>query len=114
MYRSKSMKIQTLAAMLLLLFLVSCGSTSNSFSQEEVLRNATDTPAYFESPVSVPGERICKSPLKDPRDGTEISFIRASWPMADYEVPLGKYGVKGTELLRVNCESGEVVGIVKR
>lgn len=103
-----------LCAALAFFFLVSCGTTSNSFTQEEVLRNATDTPAYFESPVKVPGERICKSPLTDPRDGTKISFLRASWPMADYEVPRGKYGVKGTELLRVNCETGEVVGIVKR
>lgn len=104
-----------LFAALFFLFFTSCGSTSNSFTQEEVLRKATDTPAYFESPaVSVPGERICKSPLTDPRDGTKISFLRASWPMADFEVPSGKYGVKSTELLRVNCETGEAVGVVKR
>jgi hypothetical protein len=98
----------------MLLFLVSCGSTSNSFIQKEVLRNATDTPAYFESPVSFPGERVCKSPMTDPRNGTKINFIRSSWPMADYEVPTGKYGVKSNELLRVNCETGEVVGIVRQ
>lgn len=103
-----------LFAALFFLFFTSCGSTSNSFTQEEVLRKAIDTPAYFDSPVSVPGERICKSPLTDPRDGTKISFLRASWPMADFEVPSGKYGVKSTELLRVNCETGEAVGVVKR
>ena len=100
--------------LVLFVLLVGCGTTSNSFTSQEVVRNATDTPAYFENPAAVPGEKICKSPLIDPRDGTEISFLRASWPMADYEVPSGKYGVRGTELLRVNCESGEVVGIVKR
>lgn len=98
----------------LLFFLMSCGSATNSFTQEQVLRSARDTPAYFESPVSITGKRVCKSPLTDPRDGTSISFIRSQWPMADYEVPNGKYGVKSDELLRVNCDTGEVVGIVRK
>lgn len=98
----------------LLFFLVSCGSTSNSFTQEQVLRSGRDVPAYFESPIGIPDERVCKSPLTDPRDGTKISFIRSVWPMADYEVPSGKYGVESNELLRVNCETGEVVGIVRK
>lgn len=103
-----------LTILLLFVLLVGCGTTSNSFTSQEVVRDATDTPAYFESPEAVPGEKICKSPLTDPRDGTKINFLRAQWPMADYQVPSGKYGVRSTELLRVNCESGEVVGIVKR
>ncbi|MEG9326762.1 hypothetical protein SAMN04488034_102460 [Salinimicrobium catena] len=100
--------------LVLFVLLVGCGTTSNSFNSQEVMRDATDIPAYFENPAAVPGEKVCKSPLIDPRDGTKISFLRASWPMADYEVPKGKYGVGSSELLRVNCESGEVVGIVKR
>lgn len=100
----------------LLFFLVSCGSASNSFNQEQVLRSAKDTPAHFDSPVSISGERVCKSLLTDPRDGTStsISFIRSEFPMADYEVTNGKYGVESDELLRVNCETGEVVGIVRK
>lgn len=100
--------------LLLFLLLVGCGTTSNSFTSEEVIRNATDAPAYFESPAAVPGEKVCKSPMTDPRDGTKIIFQRAQWPVADFVVPSGKYGVRSSELLRVNCESGEVVGIVKR
>ena len=97
-----------------MLFLVRCGSTSHSFSQMEILRTPTDTPANFESPEPFSQERVCHSPLLDPRDGTRISFIRSSWPLGDYEVPSGRYGVQASELLRVNCQSGAAVGIVKR
>ncbi len=31
----------------------------------------------------------------------------------DYSVPEGKYGVQKGELLRINCRTGEVLGIVK-
>ena len=96
------------------LFLVSCGSGNYSFKEQNVIRMAVDTPEYFDNPKMHSFDKECRSPLTDPRDGTEINFLRASWPVADYKVPTGKYGVRQGELLRVSCETGEAIGIVKR
>jgi len=61
----------------------------------------------------VPGAN-CRSPLTDGRDGTEIRMQRAAGGVADYAVPAGRYGVNEGELLRVRCETGEPLGIVRR
>lgn len=96
------------------IILSGCGSSSNSFTSEEVIRKAVDTPEAFQHPEMDEENKVCRSPLTDPRTGAEITFLRASWPYADFEVPTGRYGVNSGELLRVNCETGEAVGIVKR
>lgn len=96
------------------LVLLGCGISSNSFTSEEVIRKAVDTPVAFQNPKMEEGNKVCRSPLTDPRTGAEITFLRASWPFADFEVPIGRYGVNSGELLRVNCKTGEAVGIVKK
>lgn len=82
-----------------------------------VVRAAVDVPDRFEAPANTKlGSNSCKSPLTDPEDGTKI-ILQTSFGeegLGDYVVPQGKYGVKSGELLRINCATGEVVGIVKR
>lgn len=96
------------------LLLMSCGSMSTpSMTDSDVVRMPVDAPDKFEAATAFDGTS-CVSPLVDPRDGTEITFVRSTSGMADYEVPNGKYGVRKNELLRANCTNGEVVGIVKR
>lgn len=101
-----------------LLFLMGCGGSNvQSRSIKTVLRPATDVPAAFEAPEGISlSADSCKNPLIDPRDGTRIimqsSFAKEG--VGNYEVPAGKYGVKHGELLRINCATGEVLGIVKR
>ncbi len=71
-------------------------------------------PAFPETPIaSTPGQG-CRSPLFDPRDGARLRLIRSASDRGDYEAPEGRYGVNARELIRVNCYSGEVLGIVKR
>lgn len=96
------------------LVLSGCSSSSNSFTSEEVIRKAVDVPVSFQNPEMDEDNKVCRSPLTDPRTGEQITFLRASWPFADFEVPSGRYGVNSGELLRVNCKTGEAVGIVKR
>jgi len=60
-----------------------------------------------------PGEG-CRNPMADPRDGTRLQLIRSAEGQGDYEVPPGRYGVSEDELLRLECSTGRVVGIVKR
>jgi hypothetical protein len=55
----------------------------------------------------------CKSPMIDTTDGTQIYMVSASGGFGNYRAPEGKYGLEKGELLRLNCKSGEVLGIVK-
>jgi hypothetical protein len=87
-----------------------------------VLRNAENVPNHFEpkNPDAriIPPDTIagsgCLSPMVDPRDGTEVGFLRSGDGYADYAVPNGLYGVGRNELLRIECNTGRVVGVVRR
>lgn len=95
--------------------LLACGS-GESASMDAVIRPAVDVPDLFEPPLGLSlGDNACKSPMLDPRDETEIMMIRSyGTGVGDYEVPVGFYGVQSGELLRLNCNTGEVVGIVRK
>ena len=98
----------------LLLILCSCGSGRNDFSGK-ILREGEDLPANFTPPEGFAfEENSCKSPLIDPRDGTEIIMVRSTGTIGEYDPPEGKYGLGRNELLRINCQTGEVYGVVKR
>lgn len=56
----------------------------------------------------------CKSPMIDPRDSTKINLFRSFDGRGDYEVPKGKYGVEKGHILRLDCNTGKVVGIFKK
>jgi hypothetical protein len=86
------------------------------------LRAGDGLPARFEPPSAAArgaaGDTLrggaCFSPMRDPRDGTELRMVRARSPRADYEVPSGLYGVGAHELLRLDCTTGEPIGVVRR
>lgn len=50
----------------------------------------------------------------DPRDGTELRLVRSQAGRGDYAVPTGRYDVAAGELLRLDCRTGEAIGIVER
>lgn len=52
--------------------------------------------------------------MADPRDGTQILLVRSTEHWADYQVPPGRYGVGGGEVLRLEPATGRVLGVVKR
>ena len=108
------MKGKVISFLVLCVLLISCGPGKNTL-QSEVVGQGTDLPMAFQASEGVQlSTSSCKSPMKDPRDGTEIQMIRSSNSHADYQVPPGKYGVGDRELLRLNCATGEVIGVVKR
>jgi hypothetical protein len=110
-----------LAGLALALSGCSVGS-SNSVSPSVSGRPASDVPERFDPsarfPRIAPADTItgdgCTSPMTDPRDGTTIIMRQAARGVADYQVPAGRYGVKPGEYLRVECNTGRVLGIVKR
>ena len=96
-----------------LAFLVGCSSTS-------AMKPAVDAPTHFL--VRAPDGRTveptrggaCQNPMIDPRDGAALILVRSAGGHGDYQVPVARYGVRRGELLRIECGTGLVIGIVKR
>lgn len=110
-------KLNSAMGAMMLLLLLSCGTTSNTRSMTGVERQATDVPERFEAADGViRTSNACVSPLSDPRDNTTIKLYTSfgDKEVGDYTVPQGRYGVGEDELLRINCRTGEIIGIVKR
>ena len=101
-------------------FCLSCSHrtilTSDAWAQ-----STSDTPDHFKvgrtngfemsDPVA---DESCRSPMIDPRDSTKIILFRSFDGRGDYEVPDGKYGVQKGQILRLDCATGQVVGIFKK
>jgi hypothetical protein len=76
---------------------------------------ASDCPNHFVakgSDTAAPSG-AARSPMVDPRDGTEIRLVRSDRGWGDYEVPAGRYGLKSGELLRLDTATGRVLGIIQ-
>ena len=109
----------TLSPLLAALALTACAGTS-TFSPATPMRSGLDLPARFDPPAGferlLPGDTLpgadCLNGLRDPRDGTTLRMVRSGSRLADYEVPAERYGVAASELLRVECNTGQPVGIV--
>ncbi len=107
---------------LALALLTACGQTPDTFSVAPI-RQGTGLPDHFEAVIapaqaaaadSLRARGSCFSPMRDPRDRTEIRMERAHTPRADYAVPAGQYGVAANELLRLDCNTGRPLGVVPR
>lgn len=84
-------------------------------------RPAVDLPTRFEPEnrrLRIPDADTlagggCLSPLLDPRDGTAVVLTRSLTDYGDYDVPQGRYGVREGDLLRLECNTGKAIGIVR-
>lgn len=56
----------------------------------------------------------CLSPLADPVTGIQIILIRSESGLGDYLAPSGSYGIRDGQLIRLDCNTGKVLGIVRR
>jgi hypothetical protein len=115
-------KALTLVAAQIVVVTVGCAGATVSGNRDTLpIRAASDVPARFEPRDAamrlVPGDTLagpgCLSPMVDPRDRTEIRFISSKW-YGDYEVPTGRYGARPGEVLRLECSTGRVLGLVPR
>jgi hypothetical protein len=101
------------AAPAALAFLLGCASTG-------AMKPAVDAPTHFlmRAPDGTAVEPTpggtCHNPMIDPRDGAALILVRSAGGHGDYQVPVARYGVRKGELLRLECGTGLVVGIVKR
>lgn len=110
------------AALAVLLWATQLAACATSdFDPARVTRQAEDVPEFFL--VARPGEEGtrpaqpgegCRSPMVDPRSGRRIDMVRSSDSQGDYVVPDSAYGLADNELLRLDCSSGRVLGVVLR
>ncbi|HEY3155343.1 MAG TPA: hypothetical protein VGK76_01785 [Candidatus Eisenbacteria bacterium] len=84
------------------------------------LHPAIDAPTHFlvrgpdgRAVEPTPGAG-CHTPMIDPRDGAPLILIRSAGGQGDYQVPVARYGVRKGELLRLDCATGNVIGIIRR
>ena len=97
------------------------GCSTTSTLDAPILAPPTDAPDHFlvgshegdETSEPRPDEG-CRNPMVDPRDGARLTLVRATGGVGDYEVPAGRYGVADGQLLRVECGTGEAIGVVRR
>lgn len=111
--------VRTIMIAGLVLLLNACSTGYTSGIPDSSARVAQDVPEYFlvGSPNSLETEEPrmgegCRNPMVDPRDGTRLRLVRSISDRGDYEVMAGKYGVEENELLRLECSTGRVIGIV--
>jgi hypothetical protein len=97
-----------------------CASGSSASMARTEARAARDVPDHFvvgspfgpQTSEPRPGEG-CRNPMVDPRDDTRLVLARSEVTWGDYEVIGGRYGVGRRELLRLECATGRVIGIVR-
>lgn len=116
------MSIRVSAALCIMLISACSRSAVDGVSTMAKGRPAESLPGRFDPSASfkriapedtLPGPG-CLSPLHDPRDDTRLIIRRSDNGVGDYEVATGKYGVQAGELLRLECNTGEALGIVRR
>jgi hypothetical protein len=112
------LRVRALRALAMLVPIIAAACvTGTAGATDAQYRPAVDPPVRFVTVDGQPAEDTCRSPMIDPRDQTQLRLAR-SWQegnthRGDYEVPLGRYGVRDGELLRIDCLSGEPIGIVR-
>jgi hypothetical protein len=102
--------------LVLALLAVACAPAMQADGSTAAVRQAVETPQRFTTADGIAAEDSCRTTMIDPRDHTSLRLFRSSqegdsW-RGDYEVPYGRYGVRPGELLRLDCITGEVIGIV--
>lgn len=104
-------------SIVLLLVTVACATMPEMSETDREVRPAEDTPPAFVTEDGVAPVQTCNATVIDPRDQTRLRLMRSAVIggsyRGDYDVPSGKYGVRRDELLRVDCATGEPLGVVR-
>lgn len=118
---AKSTSCKSILSTALLLAALLTGCATSNLGENTPLRPVQNAPDRFlvgsfggtslEEPTPGTG---CRNPMVDPRDGTELQLVRSSEELGDYEVSQGRYGVGAGELIRLDCGTGDALGIVSR
>ncbi len=105
---------------LVVLVLAACGGSGSMTGQ--AAPPPLTVPAQFvpdDPGMIVPGTdttagAACVSPLIDRATGTRLMLYRSESGVGDYQPPSGAFGIPDGKLIRIECNTGRVLGIVRR
>jgi len=112
----------TVMPLLTLLLLAGCSTHAGSMSSVIEQPAPVTAPPRFvpldSTKVMAPADTLagdgCLSPMADPVSGIQIILIRSESGLGDYLAPSGSYRLRDDQLIRLDCNTGRVVGIVRR
>ena len=99
---------------------LACGRATSDFPRNVTPTAPAGAPSrfiYVYSDISSDSvsQLKCRTPLHDPRDSTKLVLARSyKGQLGDYEVIPPKYRVGPQDYLRLDCGSGQIIGIVPR
>ncbi|MEZ4413735.1 MAG: hypothetical protein R2910_12175 [Gemmatimonadales bacterium] len=103
------------------LLLVACGGNTGMQSVIQQPAPVTAPPRFVPlDPANViaPADTLagdgCLTPMRDPVTGVEIVLVRSESGLGDYDAPSGAYGMRDDQLIRLECNTGRVIGVVRR
>jgi hypothetical protein len=106
---------------LVTLLVLACGGSSGMQSVIEQPAPVTAPPRFVpldSAKVVAPADTLagdgCLSPMRDPITGVDIVLVRSESGLGDYAAPSGAYGMRDDQLIRLDCNTGRVLGIVRR
>jgi hypothetical protein len=98
-----------------------CGGSSGMQSVIEQPAPVTAPPRFVppdSTKVIAPADTLagdgCLSPMRDPITGVDIVLVRSESGLGDYDAPSGAYGMRDDQLIRLDCNTGRVLGVVRR
>ena len=105
--------MKKIITLIFLIALAGCKS-SDTWSDSAVYRTLDSDPVISYPIGMEPSGELCDSPLIDTKDGSMLILMRHSNGLGDYQVQQGKYGLRSGELLRIDCKTKDIIGIVSR
>ena len=91
-----------------------CATGGGGYPLDGEVRALDHAPLLLSQAVAPDRSGACQSPVRDPNANLTLTLVRSSSGLGDYRpAPVDAYGLRVTELLRVDCRSGRVLGAVR-
>jgi hypothetical protein len=90
-----------------------CTTGASRYPGDETVREVARAPLAVSGAVSSDGSSACQTPLVIPSARVTLTLERSYGGRGDYRTnPADAWGLRVTELLRVDCRTGRVMGAV--
>lgn len=91
-----------------------CAAAATQVPEDASARALSGAPVALTGAVTGDPTNACATPLRVPSSRITLTLVRSQSGRGDYRPdPVDAYGMRVTELLRVDCRSGRVIGAVR-
>lgn len=111
--RTNTQAMKPVYAFLIILGFLGC-KTSDTWSESAVIRTPESDLTVGLPPGVAPQDDVCQSPLIDMETGSQLVLMRSANGLGDYQVQDRSYGLEQGELLRIDCRTKLIIGVVRR